>query len=107
AEAALATETTRIRAEANQRLEAENERLRDEAARVQAEKVQEISLFAPSAAPEEPSVLAQLTRTALRGIRWDFVATAALILLVVVAGALYLPRAVSTAARTSSALVGT
>jgi len=107
AEAALAAETARIRAEANQRLEAEIARLRDEAARTHVEKMQEISLFPAGAAPEHPSRLAEISRTALRGIRWDFVATAALILLVVVAGVLYLPRAVSTAARTSSALVGT
>ncbi len=107
AEAALASETARIRAEANQRLEMEVARLRDEAARMQAERVEELALLAPQERSERISVLADMSRTALRGIRWDFVATAALILLIVVAGAIYLPRAVSTAAKTSSALVGT
>ena len=40
-------------------------------------------------------------------VRWDIVATAAVILLVVITGLMYLPRAVSTAAKSSSALVGT
>jgi hypothetical protein len=107
AEAALASETARIRAEANERLEAEIRRLRAEAVRAQRARTQETPLFASSMGSDEPSGFAQISRAALRGVRWDFVATAALILLVVVAGALYLPRAVSTAARTSSALVGT
>jgi hypothetical protein len=107
AEAALASETARIRAEANERLEAEIRRLRSEAVRAQRARIQETPLFASSMGSDEPSGLGQIFRAALRDIRWDFVATAALILLVVVAGALYLPRAVSTAARTSSALAGT
>src|SRR6185295_371718 len=43
----------------------------------------------------------------LRGIRWDYIATAALVLVVIVGGVLYLPRAMTTAARTSSSLAGT
>ena len=107
AEAALASETARIRAEANERLKAEIRRLRSEATRAQPNRAAEIPLFAASMGSEESSGFAHILRSAVRGIRWDFVATAALIILVVVAGALYLPRAVSSAARTSSALVGT
>ena len=107
AEAALASETARIRAEANERLKAEIRRLRSEAARAQPNRAAEIPLFAASMRSEESSGFAHILRSAVRGIRWDFVVTAALIILVVVAGALYLPRAVSSAARTSSALVGT
>jgi len=107
AEVALASETERIRAEANERLAGEIRRLRAEAARAQTARAQEIPLFASSMGSEKPSGFADISRAALRGIRWDFVATAALIILVVVAGALYLPRAVSSAARTSSTLVGT
>ena len=107
AEAALASETARIRAEANERLKAEIRRLRSEAARAQPNRAAEIPLFAASMRSEESSGFAHILGSAVRGIRWDFVVTAALIILVVVAGALYLPRAVSSAARTSSALVGT
>jgi hypothetical protein len=107
AEAALASETARIRAEANERLEAEIRRLRIEAARARTARADERPLFASSMGSERPSGFADISRAALRGIRWDFVATAALILLVVVAGALYLPHAMSTAARTSTVLVGT
>lgn len=107
AEAALASETARIRAEANQRLEAAIRRLRVEAARVHTERTEEVPLFSSTLGSRQPSGWADISRAALRGIRWDFVATAALILLVIVVGVLYLPRAVSTAARTSSTLVGT
>jgi hypothetical protein len=106
AEAALADETARVRAESEQRLYAEISRLRAEAEHAQTEKVEEISVLASSAGRGGTSVL-DLSRRALQGIRWDYVATAGLILLVIVAGALYLPRAVTTAAKTSSALVGT
>jgi len=105
AEAALARETTRIRAEAEQRLEAEIRRLRAEAPRVIRTR-DEIPLFASSMGLQQPSTFATVSRAAFGGIRWDFVATAALILLVIIAGLFYLPRAVSTAARTSSAIAG-
>jgi len=104
AEARLAAETTRIRAEANQRLEAEIARLRTEAARAQSVRVDDIPMFAKE--PDRGSAFVAVTRQALAGIRWDFVATAAVIILVIVAGSIYLPRAVRTAADTSSTLVG-
>lgn len=105
AEARLAAETTRIRAEANARLNAEIARLRTEAARAQNLRVDDIPTFGSES--DTRSGFLATVREALTGIRWDFVATAALIILVVVAGALYLPRAVRTAANTSSTLVGT
>jgi hypothetical protein len=104
AEARLGAETTRIRAEANQRLEAEIARLRTEAARAQSVRVDEIPMFGKE--PDGLSALIAATREALTGIRWDYVATAALIILVIVAGGIYLPRAVRTAAHTSSTLMG-
>jgi hypothetical protein len=64
-------------------------------------------LFAATMGSEQPSGFADLSLAALRGIRWDFVATAVLVLVVIVSGVLYLPRAISTAAQTSSALAGT
>ncbi|HTI42454.1 MAG TPA: hypothetical protein VL693_11570 [Vicinamibacterales bacterium] len=106
AETRLAAETARIRAEANERLKAEIARLRAEAARAQNVKVDDIPMFA-SSRDSGSSALVAAARQALTGIRWDYVATAALIIFVVVAGALYLPRAVRTAAHTSSTLVGT
>jgi hypothetical protein len=108
AEAALAEETARIRAEADQRLASEIARLRAEAAaQMAAGHVQVMpAIFAEPGADDEPSI-ADVSRTALKGIRWDYVATAGVILLVIITGALYLPRAVKTAARTSSALVDT
>lgn len=107
AEAALASETARIRAEANGRLDAEIKRLRAEAARARTPRVEQAPSFAATMGSAAPSGFAEISRAALRGIRWDLVATAAVILVVVVTGALYLPRAVSTAARTSSTLVDT
>ena len=103
AELALAAETTRIRAEATEQLEAEIARLRAENLHAQAQRIDEIPLFASS---EQPGFF-DVSKAALLGVRWDFVATAAICSLVVVAGMLYLPRAVSTAAHTSSQLVGT
>ena len=109
AEAALATETARIRADAEQRLEAEIGRLRAEAARQQVQ-AQAVSAAYGSrinaGAPAAPWAFLEGVRGAIEGIRWDYVATAAVILVVFVTGLLYLPRAVTTAARTSSALVG-
>ena len=105
AEARLAAETARIRAEANERLNAEIARLRAEAALAQNVKVDETANFEGSSATKS-AVLVAAIRQAVMGIRWDFVATAAVIILVIVAGALYLPRAVRTAAHTSSTLVG-
>src|SRR5213078_3510392 len=98
AELALAAETTRIRAEANEQLESEIARLRAENLRAQAERIDGLPMFVSS----EQSGFFDVSKTALLGVRWDFVATAAICSLVVVAGMLYLPRAVSTAAHTSS-----
>ena len=102
AEMTLAAEMARIRAEANEQLEAEIARLRAENLRAQAQRIDEIPLFASS---QQPGFF-DVSRAALLGVRWDFVATAAICSLVVVAGVLYLPRAVRTAAHTSSTIVG-
>jgi hypothetical protein len=102
AELALAAETTRIRAEANEQLESEIARLRAENLRAQAERIDGLPMFVSS---EQPGFF-DVSKAALLGVRWDFVATAAICSLVVVAGVLYLPRAVRTAAHTSSTIVG-
>ncbi len=107
AESALAAETERIRREADQRLEAEIARLRIEAAGAEAQRIEDARLAASFGEPAHASAFAQASRLPLHVVRWDIVATAAVILVVVVAGVMYLPRAVSSAARTSSALVGT
>ena len=107
AEAALAAETERIRSEANQRLEAEIARLRTEAARTEAQRIEDARLAERPGDPEQASLFSSAYRLPLHVVRWDIVATAAVILLVVITGLMYLPRAVSTAAKNSSALVGT
>ena len=107
AEAALAAETERIRREANQRLEAEIARLRTEAARTEAQRIEDARLAERPGDPEQASLFSSAYRLPLHVVRWDIVATAAVILLVVITGLMYLPRAVSTAAKNSSALVGT
>ncbi|PYR82007.1 MAG: hypothetical protein DMF87_03375 [Acidobacteria bacterium] len=109
AEVARAQRDTEARLEAQlasvigEQLEAEIARLRAENLHAQAQRIDEIPLFASS---EQPGFF-DVSKAALLGVRWDFVATAAICSLVVVAGMLYLPRAVSTAAHTSSQLVGT
>jgi hypothetical protein len=107
AEAALAAETERIRREANQRLEAEIARLRTEAARSEAQRIEDARFAERPGVPERASLFSFASQLPLHVVRWDIVATAAVILLVVITGLMYLPRAVSTAAKSSSALAGT
>jgi hypothetical protein len=107
AEAALAAETTRIRAEAEQQLEAEIARLRAEAARTHIIAGFPQARQSAARGTVGRRAVIDVARAAVEGIRWDYVATAAVIVLLVVTGLLYLPRAVSTAARTSSDLVAT
>jgi hypothetical protein len=107
AEAALAAETERIRREANQRLEAEIARLRRKAARTEAQRIEDARVAEGLDDSEHASLFSSASRLPLHVVRWDIVATAAVILLVVITGVMYLPRAVSTAAKSSSALVGT
>jgi len=127
AEAALAAETKRIQAEANKRLEAEIKRLRAEAARQRSIGSEGSGGSGGSEGPggsegrdeevvdaivEEPALFAGLSSEeaetplgSFRTVRWDLVGIAAAVAIAIGAGVMWLPHAVSSAKKESTALV--
>jgi hypothetical protein len=103
---APAPEPSHVEAEINRRVRSEVERLRREADERLATEVGRLRHEAASHA-SHPETAASTVSRARHDVRWRIAAIVALIALLIALGLLLLPSAVSTAARSSTALVDT